>query len=101
MFAEPPKENIIQEDFEVLVCKQNQLQDFNPRSKGLYQSVFSYLLRNYYYRNQAEKFLEILANGDSSSSTFYMIRKYNNSNRQAAEKMIIDTVAVYENKHFN
>ena len=62
MFAEPVKNDIQKEKFEVLVVYQNNRKTFFEAEKnGLYESIFTYIKRNYYYRNESNILLEIIS----------------------------------------
>jgi uncharacterized protein YprB with RNaseH-like and TPR domain len=59
MFAEPIKYKIQEEQFFLkFYNKEDQLLYFDTEEIGLYKSKVDYLLRNHYYRKEADLFLE-------------------------------------------
>lgn len=62
MFAEPVKTQSMLEVFEVSYIEQTTPeQTLDPESVGIEPHFFQYIARNYYYRNEAEKFLDNLS----------------------------------------
>ncbi len=97
MFAEPPKQNLTHETFEILVYENGQFRKFDPMAKGLYPSISEYLMRNYYYRNQANHFLSIMAKDMGAYTEFYMLRHYKDGDAFSNIITLTDTVASYKN----
>jgi len=62
MFAEPVKVEAQKEKFIVSYLINNKETEFNPKEAGIGDNTFYYLARNYYYRKEANNFLEKTAN---------------------------------------
>lgn len=93
MFAEAPKQTEHYEAFKVLVSKNGKLKNFDAQSVGLYPSVFNQLLRNYYYRNEAREFLQVIST--DTKHTFYFLRFYSESASALLDETYthVDTIA--------
>lgn len=62
MFAEPVKSQSMLEVFEVSYIEQTTSElTLDPKSVGIEPHFFQYIARNYYYRNEAKKFLDNLS----------------------------------------
>ncbi|WPP50898.1 hypothetical protein [Catalinimonas niigatensis] len=82
MFAEPVKRSIQTEQF-FLVAYQNEGGfDFQiAELTGIQRSKLDYLLRNYYYRNEADQFLKQVSRlfpSHQMPDTLYILRKIQN-----------------------
>ena len=60
MYAEPQNQELEEESFHIFYQKDSLLIEFDETSIGFDNSVFDYMKRNYYYRNQAGDFLRKL-----------------------------------------
>ena len=96
MFAEPPKQAAIQEEFKVLVAEKGIFKDFDAQSVGLYPSVFNQLLRNYYYRNEAKEFLRIINTDPNQNLYFVRIYDKNLSQSLGISNINVDTIAYFK-----
>ncbi|MBT31175.1 MAG: hypothetical protein CMO01_16085 [Thalassobius sp.] len=84
MFAEPVVNQIQTEKFEVLIEYTKQKKEvFNAQERGLYESIFSYLMRNYYYRKQTQDILQIAADQIPEENIKLYFLRYSDENAQA------------------
>jgi len=99
MFAEPPKQTDFHEEFKILVAENGNFKDFDAHSLGLYPSVFNQLLRNYYYRNEAEEFLNIIGTSTTNNKQgIFFIRYHGKNSSEALGEPILnaDTIAYFK-----
>ena len=75
MFAEPITEEVQKEKFIVSYLINNKETEFNPKEAGIGESTFYYLARNYYYRKEANKFLEKTANSVTVNASEWRLKK--------------------------
>lgn len=72
MFAEPVRKEVQTEIF--LLFDQENKEIVDPKSLGFHGSSFQYLARNYFYRNETNKFMSKLAKMDVKGEYIYLLK---------------------------
>ncbi|UZR94610.1 hypothetical protein [Chondrinema litorale] len=84
MFAEPVINKVQTEKFEILIeYNKHKKEVFNAQERGLYESIFTYLMRNYYYRNQTEEILKVAADQIAEKEIKLYFLRYSELSTQA------------------